>query len=160
VEHLVVWCQQWKTKILREEPVPMPLGPPKIPLELAWDRMRPLRSATNHLGHGTTAWWQASEFVPFGKHLHNFWLIDWLINSPDAPRPYRRALCAPLISAQESPIPLLKFQMVPRLKIWMASGSKKGTQIYSSFLSKVPVNEPPPCTTLESHFPNSNLWQE
>jgi hypothetical protein len=48
-----------------------------------------------------------------------------------------------LISTQESPVPLLKFQMVPRLKILMASGSKKGTQIYFSFLSKVPANEPP-----------------
>jgi len=33
-----------------------------------------------------------------------------------------------LISAQESPIPLLKFQMASRLKILMFSGSKKGTQ--------------------------------
>jgi len=59
--------------------------------------------------------------------------------SPDAPRPYRQALCAPqyLISAQESPVPLLKFQMAPRLKILMASCSKKGTQTYFSFLSKV-----------------------
>jgi len=41
-----------------------------------------------------------------------------------------------LISTQESPVPLLKFQMVPRLKVLMASGSKKGTQIYFSFLSE------------------------
>jgi hypothetical protein len=41
-----------------------------------------------------------------------------------------------LISTQESPVPLLKFQMAPRLKILMASGSKKGTQINISFLSK------------------------
>jgi len=41
-----------------------------------------------------------------------------------------------LISTQESPVPLLKFQMAPRHKILMASGSKKGTQIYFSFLSK------------------------
>ena len=34
-----------------------------------------------------------------------------------------------LISTQESQIPLLKFQMVPRLKTLMDSGSKKGTQI-------------------------------
>jgi hypothetical protein len=33
-----------------------------------------------------------------------------------------------LISAQyNSPVPLLKFQMAPRLKIIMSSGSKKGT---------------------------------
>jgi hypothetical protein len=49
-----------------------------------------------------------------------------------------------LISTQESPVPLLKFQLAPRLKILMASVSKKGTQIYFSFLSKVPANEPPP----------------
>jgi hypothetical protein len=49
-----------------------------------------------------------------------------------------------LISTQESPVPLLKFRMAPRLKIIMASESKKGTQIYFSFLSKVPANEPPP----------------
>jgi len=30
-----------------------------------------------------------------------------------------------------------------RLKILMTSGSKKGTQIYYSFLSKVPANKPP-----------------
>jgi hypothetical protein len=39
-----------------------------------------------------------------------------------------------LITAQESPVPLPKFQMAPRLKILMVSGSKKGTQIYFSFL--------------------------
>jgi len=41
-----------------------------------------------------------------------------------------------LISAQESPVPLPKFQMAPRLKILMSSGSKKGTQIHYPFLSK------------------------
>jgi hypothetical protein len=35
-----------------------------------------------------------------------------------------------IISTQESPVPLLKFQMASRLKILMASGSKKGTQMY------------------------------
>jgi hypothetical protein len=49
-----------------------------------------------------------------------------------------------LISTQESLVPLLQLQMAPRLKILMASGSKKGTQIYFSFLSKVLANEPPP----------------
>jgi len=43
-----------------------------------------------------------------------------------------------LISAQYSPVPLPKFQMVPRLKILMSSGSKKGTQIYYPFLSGSP----------------------
>jgi len=47
-----------------------------------------------------------------------------------------------LISAQESPVPLPKFQMAPRLKILMSSGSKKGTQIYYPFLSqKVPASD-------------------
>ena len=32
------------------------------------------------------------------------------------------------------PVPLLKFQMAPRLKILVSSGSKKGTQIYFFFL--------------------------
>jgi len=49
-----------------------------------------------------------------------------------------------LISTQESPVLLLNFQMAARLKILMASASKKGNQIYFSFLSKVPANEPPP----------------
>ena len=43
-----------------------------------------------------------------------------------------------LISTQESPVPLPKFQMAPSLKILMSSGSKKGTQIYFTFLSKSP----------------------
>jgi hypothetical protein len=42
------------------------------------------------------------------------------------------------ISTQKSPVPLPKFQMAPRLKILMSSGSKKGTQIYYHFLSKSP----------------------
>jgi hypothetical protein len=41
-----------------------------------------------------------------------------------------------LIAAQETPVPLPKFQMASRLKILMFSGSKKGTQIYYAFLSK------------------------
>jgi len=49
-----------------------------------------------------------------------------------------------LISTQDSSVPLLKFQMAPRLKILMSSRSKKGTEIYFSFLSKIPVDEHPP----------------
>jgi len=78
-------------------------------------------------------------------------LIDWLINKGV------RALTVPmhlglidghfvphnLISAQDSPVPLLNFQMGPRLKNFMASGSKRGTQIYFSCVSNVPANEPP-----------------
>jgi hypothetical protein len=41
-----------------------------------------------------------------------------------------------LISAQESPVPLAKFQVGPRLKILMSSGSKKGIQINFPFFSK------------------------
>jgi hypothetical protein len=40
------------------------------------------------------------------------------------------------ISAQESPVPLLNFQMAPGLKILMPSGSKKGTQIQFFFSLK------------------------
>jgi hypothetical protein len=43
-----------------------------------------------------------------------------------------------LKSVQESPVPLPKFQMAPRLKILMSSRSKKRTQIYYPFLSKSP----------------------
>jgi hypothetical protein len=68
-----------------------------------------------------------------------------LINGPLVPHN--------LISTQESPVPLLKFQMAPRLKIVVASGSKKGTQIYFSFLSKVLANEPPPGS------PTGPLWR-
>ena len=58
------------------------------------------------------------------------------------------------ISAQESPIPLPKFQMAPRLKILMSSGSKKGNQLYYPFLSKVPASESPPGS------PVGSLWRD
>ena len=67
---------------------------------------------------------------------------------PDAPRPHN------LISAQDSPVPLPKFQVAPRLKILMSSESKKGTQIHYSFLSKVPANKSPPGS------PTGPLWRE
>jgi len=41
-----------------------------------------------------------------------------------------------LISTQDSPIALLKFQTATKLKILMSSGSKKGTQIYFFFSLK------------------------
>ena len=44
-----------------------------------------------------------------------------LINGPFVPQN--------LISAQKSPVPLPRFQMAPRFKILMSSGSKKGTHI-------------------------------
>jgi hypothetical protein len=53
-------------------------------------------------------------------------LIDWLFVPHN------------LISAQESPVPLPKFQIAPRLQILMSSGSKNRTQIYYPFLSKSP----------------------
>ena len=59
-----------------------------------------------------------------------------------------------LISAQESPVPLTKFQMAPRLKISVSSTSKKGTQIYYPFLSKVLAHESPP------GYPMGPLWRE
>jgi len=58
-----------------------------------------------------------------------------------------------LISTQDSPVPLLKFQMALRLKILKASRSKKGTQIYFSFLLKVLANEPLPGS------PTRPLWR-
>jgi hypothetical protein len=53
-----------------------------------------------------------------------------------------------LLTAQESRVPLPKFQMAPCLKIFMSSGSKKGTQTYYSFLSKRSPKRIP------SRFPN------
>ena len=53
-----------------------------------------------------------------------------------------------LISAQESPVPLPKLQMAPRLKTSMSSGSKEGTHIYYHFLSKCPGKR------ITSRFPN------
>jgi hypothetical protein len=72
-------------------------------------------------------------------------LIDWLIDLQ-----WIRALTVPkhlglmdrpfvpynLISSQESPVPLPKFQMARWLKILMSFGFKNGNQIYYSFLSR------------------------
>ena len=64
-----------------------------------------------------------------------------LINEPFVPHH--------LITVQCSPVPLLKFQMAPRLL--MSSGSKKNNpDMHFLFLSKVPVNESPPGSTLEA----------
>ena len=61
-----------------------------------------------------------------------------------------------LFLTQESPVPLLKYQMAPRIKILMSCRSKatKGTQIYFPFLSKVPADEPPPGSQ------TGPLWRE
>ena len=45
-------------------------------------------------------------------------------HSPDAPRPYERALCAPYQN-QGSPVALLKLQTAPKLILLTSSGSKK-----------------------------------
>ena len=52
-----------------------------------------------------------------------------------------------LISVQDSPVPSRKFQMAPRLKILMSSGSKKGIQIYFYSLKN-------PGKRTASRFPN------
>jgi len=59
-----------------------------------------------------------------------------------------------LKSTQKSPVALLKFQMAPRLKILMASGSKKGTQTYISFSLKSPRKQTP------SRFPKQGPYGE
>jgi len=59
-----------------------------------------------------------------------------------------------LLSDQESPVPLPKFQMAPRLKMLKSSVSKKGTQIYYPVLSKVSASESPPGS------PMGPLWRE
>ena len=54
-----------------------------------------------------------------------------------------------LISAQQSPVPLPKFQMAPRLKILMASGSKKEPRYTLLFSQKVTASE---------SLPGSPMW--
>jgi hypothetical protein len=50
-----------------------------------------------------------------------------------------------LISAEESPVQLPKFQMDPRFRILISSGSQKGPRIYYPFFpQKVPSSEYPP----------------
>ena len=48
-----------------------------------------------------------------------------------------------LISTQDRPVPLLKLQTAPRLKILMSFGSKERTQIYFIFSLKNPGKRPP-----------------
>jgi hypothetical protein len=59
-----------------------------------------------------------------------------------------------LISTQESTVPLLKFQMAPRLNTLCPLGPRKKLRYTFSFLSKVPANEPPPGS------PTGPLWRE
>jgi hypothetical protein len=78
-------------------------------------------------------WWSTLGSSPYGPNAPG------LIDRPFVP--------LNLISTQESPVPLPKFQMAPRLKILMVSGSKKGTHIYFSCLQK-------PSKRTPSRFPN------
>ena len=60
-----------------------------------------------------------------------------------------------LISALESPVPLSQFQMAPRLKILMSSGSKKKKPRYTILFSqKVLESESPPGSSM------APLWRE
>ena len=114
-----------------------------------------LTAACAHIAH-IRLWTQRSSSLLSEKcPLKMTWLIDlhWvraltvlmhlgLVDGPFVPHN--------LISAQESPVPVSKFQMAPRLKILMSSGFKKGTQIYYPFLSKSPGKWIP------SRFPNGS----
>ena len=105
-------------------------------------------------------WRKVFFYFYMGGGCERGWLIDWftLGSSPLVPmhpgltdRPF---VPHNLVSAQESPVPLPKFQMAPRLKILMSSGSKRGTQTYYPFLSKVPASESHPGSSM------GPLWRE
>ena len=115
---------------------------------------RNMISPTNH--SGTLVWVSlTSNGCLIKQHFPLFMLhtIDWLIDMHwvrvlvvpmhlclvDGP-----FMCHNLISAQDSPVPLPKYLMAPRLKTWMSSGSKKGNQIHFPFLLKSPSSESPP----------------
>jgi len=76
--------------------------------------------------------------------VHIYLLIDWFVLGWALTVPMHLSLTdrpfVPhnLISAQECPVPLPKYQMAPKLKILMSSGSKKGIHIYYLFLSESP----------------------
>ena len=108
-----------------------------ITLEYALEWSKETKEGWNWVGNiGTGVWstdllWVPALMVPM--HLG-------LTDRPFVPHK--------LIPAQESPVPLPKFQIDLRLKILMSSGSKKGTQIHYPFLSKSPGKWTP------STFPN------
>jgi len=91
------------------------------------------------------------------------WLIDWLVGLH-----WVQALKVPihlglkdwpfvlhnLISAQDSPVPLPKSQMAPRLKILISCRPKKVTQIYYPFSWKSPGKRIP------SRFPKRGPYGE
>jgi len=87
-------------------------------------------------------------------------LIDWFtLNSSPLVSMHLGLIDRPfvphnLISSQDSPVPLPMFQMAPKLKILMSSGSKKGTQIYYPFLSNVLASKSPPGSSM------GPLWRE
>jgi len=60
-----------------------------------------------------------------------------------------------LISTQDSPVPLLNFQMAPKLKKKKCPLVPRKEPRYTfTFLSIIPANEPPP------GFPIGPLWRE
>jgi hypothetical protein len=77
--------------------------------------------------------------------------LDLKPYDPDAPRPF---VPHNLISTQESPVPLLKSQMAPKLKIFMSAGAIKRPQLFFSILSKILANEHSPGS------PTGALWKE
>ena len=82
-------------------------------------------------------------------------ILDRFTLGTDAPSPYKRPFVTHnLIPSQESSVPLPQFQMAPRLKILMSSGSKRGTQIYYPFLPNVLASE------FLSGSPTDPLWVE
>jgi hypothetical protein len=85
-----------------------------------------------------------------GTQIYYFFSLKKVPASESVPRSLIVGSFVPhnLISTQQSPAPLPKFQLAPRFKILMSSGSKKGTQIYYPFHSKSPSQQIP------SRFPN------
>jgi hypothetical protein len=92
------------------------------------------------------------------------WLIDWLMlgsepHSPDAPRPYEQALCAPYQN-QGSPVALPKPQMAPKLILLTSSGSKKKDPRYL-YLSEAKASHShrmwAKVSSLAPHFLHSGL---
>ena len=89
-----------------------------------------------------------------GQYLHNHWTLDidvlgyigivW--PKEHSPEVWSVPPVTPCICLSEVKVSL-------RHKFLITSRSKKGTQIYYSFLSKVPANEPPPGS------PKGPLWR-
>jgi hypothetical protein len=71
VESVVEWYWQAKKENLGEEPFPVPLCPPKIPLGLTRARTRASAVRDRRL----TAWAMAQQLL----HLHKWSLVSWKI---------------------------------------------------------------------------------